>query len=188
MTHFDPNLTTEADFYNLTVPYFRDEELACTVVELPYTSNDSTLFILPDDGRMAAVEAKLLPETLRRRRDSLQPRRIDALHLPRFSISSDYKLEEILPRLGIKKIFSAEADLSGITDTTPLCVSQVVHSAVLDVDEEGTEGAASTGVVIERKSFENFIVRFDSPFLFATVLRDTQSIIFLGKVVNPHPA
>ena len=89
MTHFDTNLTTEADFYvsknstvrvpmmgikNLTVPYFRDEELACTVVELPYTSNDSALFILPDDGRMAAVEAKLLPETLRRWRDSLQPR------------------------------------------------------------------------------------------------------------------
>uniref|UniRef100_A0A4X1SGE8 Serpin domain-containing protein n=1 Tax=Sus scrofa TaxID=9823 RepID=A0A4X1SGE8_PIG len=182
---FNPNFTTGADFHvskNRTV-----RELACTVVELPYTSNDSALFILPDDGRMAAVEAKLLPETLRRWRDSLQPRRIDALHLPRFSISSDYKLEEILPRLGIKKIFSAEADLSGITDTTPLCVSQVAHSAMLDVDEEGTEGAASTGVVLEKNFFENFIVRFDSPFLFATVLRDTQSIIFLGKVVNPRP-
>ncbi|XP_047651930.1 serpin A3-8-like [Phacochoerus africanus] len=199
---FNPNITTEADFHvsknrtvrvpmmgimGRTVPYFRDEELACTVVELPYTSNDSTLFILPDDGRMVDVEAKLLPETLRRWRDSLHPRRIDALHLPRFSISSDYKLQEILPRLGIKKIFSEEADLSGITDTTPLCVSQVVHSAMLDVGEEGTEGAASTGVVIDKKSFENFIVRFDSPFLFATVLRDTQSIIFLGKVVNPRP-
>ena len=86
---FNPNFTTGADFHvsknktvkvpmmgikNLTVPYFRDEELACTVVELPYTSNDSTLFILPDDGRMAAVEANLLPETLRRWRDYLQPR------------------------------------------------------------------------------------------------------------------
>uniref|UniRef100_A0A4X1SH92 Serpin domain-containing protein n=1 Tax=Sus scrofa TaxID=9823 RepID=A0A4X1SH92_PIG len=202
-TPFDPEHTIESTFQvsknktvkvpmmslrGLETPYFRDEELACTVVELPYTSNDSALFILPDDGRMAAVEAKLLPETLRRWRDSLQPRRIDALHLPRFSISSDYKLEEILPRLGIKKIFSAEADLSGITDTTPLCVSQVAHSAMLDVDEEGTEGAASTGVVLEKNFFENFIVRFDSPFLFATVLRDTQSIIFLGKVVNPRPA
>lgn len=65
---------------------------------------------------------------------------------------------------------------------------QVAHSAMLDVDEEGTEGAASTGVVLEKNFFENFIVRFDSPFLFATVLRDTQSIIFLGKVVNPRPA
>lgn len=86
---FNPNFTTGADFHvsknrtvrvpmmgitGRTVPYFRDQELACTVVELPYTSNDSALFILPDDGRMAAVEAKLLPETLRRWRDSLQPR------------------------------------------------------------------------------------------------------------------
>ena len=86
---FNPNFTTEADFHvsknrtvkvpmmgirALTVPYFRDEELACTVVELPYTSNDSALFILPDDGRMEDVEAKLLPETLRRWRDSLHHR------------------------------------------------------------------------------------------------------------------
>ena len=86
---FNPNFTTEADFHvsknrtvrvpmmgitGRTVPYFRDQELACTVVELPYTSNDSALFILPDDGRMAAVEAQLLPETLRRWRDSLHQR------------------------------------------------------------------------------------------------------------------
>lgn len=88
-TPFDPEHTIESTFQvsknrtvkvpmmslrGLETPYFRDEELACTVVELPYTSNDSALFILPDDGRMAAVEAKLLPETLRRWRDSLQPR------------------------------------------------------------------------------------------------------------------
>ena len=88
-TPFDPKHTIESTFHvsknktvkvpmmgikNLTVPYFRDEELACTVVELPYTSNDSALFILPDDGRMAAVEAQLLPETLRRWRDSLHHR------------------------------------------------------------------------------------------------------------------
>lgn len=59
---------------DVRVPYFRDEALACTVVELPYTSNDSALFILPDEGRMEAVEAMLLPETLRRWTDSLQMR------------------------------------------------------------------------------------------------------------------
>uniref|UniRef100_A0A8D1YV95 Serpin domain-containing protein n=1 Tax=Sus scrofa TaxID=9823 RepID=A0A8D1YV95_PIG len=85
-TPFDPKHTIESTFHvsknktvkvpmmslrGLETPYFRDEELACTVVELPYTSNDSALFILPDDGRMAAVEANLLPEMLRRWRDSL---------------------------------------------------------------------------------------------------------------------
>ena len=62
---------------------------------------------------------------------------------------------------------------------------QVVHSAVLDVDEEGTEGAAATGIGIVLTSFRRTTVRFDRPFLVAIVLKDTQSIIFLGKVKNP---
>ena len=36
----------------LETPYFRDEELGCTLVELTYTSNDSALFILPNEGKM----------------------------------------------------------------------------------------------------------------------------------------
>ena len=64
---------------------------------------------------------------------------------------------------------------------------QVVHSAVLDVDEEGTEGAAATGISIERTVLRT-TVRFDRPFLIAIVLKDTQSIIFLGKVTNPTQA
>uniref|UniRef100_A0A287AVA9 Serpin domain-containing protein n=1 Tax=Sus scrofa TaxID=9823 RepID=A0A287AVA9_PIG len=185
-TPFDPSFTTEADFHvskNRTV-----RELACTVVELPYTSNDSALFILPDDGRMAAVEAQLLPETLRRWRDSLHQRRITALHLPRFSVSGDYTLHDILPHLGIKKVFSHQADLSGITDQARLKVSQVVHRAVLDVDEEGTEGAAATGISIELTSIEFLTVHFNRPFLFSIIHKDTQSIIFSGKVTDPSQA
>uniref|UniRef100_A0A4X1SFS6 Serpin A3-6 n=1 Tax=Sus scrofa TaxID=9823 RepID=A0A4X1SFS6_PIG len=199
-TPFNPNLTTEADFHvsknrtvrvpmmgirALTVPYFRDEELACTVVELPYTSNDSALFILPDDGRMAAVEAKLLPETLRRWRDFLQPRWIVELYLPKFSISSDYRLHEILPQLGINEIFGDNANLSGITNTKHLKVSQVVHSAVLDVNEEGTEAAAATGIDINVRSLERIALHFNRPFLFVIISKDIQSVIFLGKVTKP---
>ena len=58
----------------LETPYFRDEELGCTLVELTYTSNDSALLILPDEGKMQDLEAKLIPETLTRWRGSLQPR------------------------------------------------------------------------------------------------------------------
>ena len=65
---------------------------------------------------------------------------------------------------------------------------QVVHSAVLDVDEEGTEGAAATGVQIIPQSSLKTIVRFDRPFLIAAVLKDTQCIIFLGRVTNPSQA
>ncbi|XP_043777895.1 serpin A3-2-like [Cervus elaphus] len=200
-TPFDPKHTQQAEFHvsknktvevpmmsiGLETPYFRDEELGCTLVELTYTSNDSALLILPDEGKMQDLEAKLNPETLTRWRGSLQPRQIHKLYLPKFSIKSDYELNDILSQLGIKKIFT-DPDLSGITGTGNLAVSQVVHSAVLDVDEEGTEGAAATGMGIVATSFRRTIVRFDRPFLIAIVLKDTQSIIFLGKVTNPSQA
>ena len=85
---FDPKRTQQAEFHvsenetvqvsmmniALVIPYFRDEELGCTLVELTYTSNDSALFILPDEGKMQDLEAKLIPEMLTRWRNSLQPR------------------------------------------------------------------------------------------------------------------
>ncbi|KAM7230540.1 hypothetical protein CapIbe_018030 [Capra ibex] len=199
---FDPKRTQQAEFHvseneTVQVPmmnirletlYFRDEELGCTLVELMYTSNDSALFILPDEGKMQDLEAKLIPETLTRWRNSLQPRLIHTLYLPKFSISSDYNLEDTLSELSIQKVFTSEADLSGITGVRNLKVSQVVHSAVLDVDEEGTEGAAATGVEIIPLSSLTTIVRFNRPFLIAAILKDTQSIIFLGKVTNPTQA
>ena len=65
---------------------------------------------------------------------------------------------------------------------------QVVHSAMLDIDEEGTEGAAATGLEIIPISSLATTVRFNRPFLIAAVLKDTQSIIFLGRVTNPSQA
>ena len=70
---------------------------------------------------------------------------------------------------------------------TALVSPQVVHGAALDVDEEGTEGAAATGISMER-TILRIIVRVNRPFLITIVLKDTQSIIFLGKVTNPSEA
>uniref|UniRef100_A0A8C6D650 Serpin domain-containing protein n=1 Tax=Moschus moschiferus TaxID=68415 RepID=A0A8C6D650_MOSMO len=201
-TPFDPHRTYDSEFHvsenktvevpmmtlGLETPYFRDEELGCTLVELMYTSNDSALFILPDEGKMQDLEAKLIPETLTRWRDSLQPRHIDKLSLPRFSISSDYQLKDILSQLGMKKIFTNDADFSGITNDHKLAVSQVVHKAVLDVGEEGTEGAAVTAVRMMTSSLHALTVSFHRPFLISIFCKDTQSIIFLGKVTNPKEA
>ncbi|XP_006990990.2 serine protease inhibitor A3N-like isoform X1 [Peromyscus maniculatus bairdii] len=199
---FDPDNTFEAKFYlgkrrtvrvpmmeieDLTTPYFRDEDLSCSVVELKYTGNASTLFILPDQGRMQQVEASLQPETLRKWKDSLRPRMIDELYMPKFSISSDYSLENILPQLGIREVFSTQADLSGITGAKDLRVSQVVHKAVLDVAETGTEAAAATGVKFTLMSakLDPFILSFDRPFLMIIFDTNTQTPLFLAKITNP---
>ncbi|KAK7817449.1 hypothetical protein U0070_024923, partial [Myodes glareolus] len=199
---FNPDSTFESNFYLdnertvkvpmmklkfLTTPYFRDEELACTVVELKYTGNASALFILPDQDRMQQVEASLQPETLRKWRDSLRPSIIDELYLPKFSISTDYRLEDILHQLGIREVFSAQADLSGITGAKNLRVSRVVHKAVLDVAETGTEAAAATGIMLMGSALilDPLEVHFDRPFLMIISDTDTQTSLFMAKVTNP---
>ncbi|XP_037066698.1 serine protease inhibitor A3N-like [Peromyscus leucopus] len=201
-TSFDPEDTFESEFHlgnsrsvkvpmmhieDLTTPYFQDEDLSCSVVELKYTGNASALFILPDEGRMQQVEASLKPETLRKWKDSLRPRMIDDLCMPKFSISTDYSLEKILPQLGIREVFSKEADLSRITGAKDLIVSQVVHKAVLDVAETGTEAAAATGVKFTLKSakLDPFILSFDRPFLMIIFDTNTQTLLFLAKITNP---
>ncbi|CAO2587249.1 Serine protease inhibitor A3F [Lemmus lemmus] len=202
MTPFDPDSTFESDFYLdnkrtvkvpmmklkfLSTPYFRDEKLSCTVVELKYTGNASAMFILPDQGKMQQVEASLQPETLRKWRDSLRPSIIDELFLPKFSISTDYSLEGILQQLGIRELFSMRADLSGITGAQDLRVSHVVHKAVLDVAETGTEAAAATGIMMMGSALilNPLEVHFDRPFLMIISDTDTQTSLFMAKVTNP---
>ncbi|CAH6850716.1 serine protease inhibitor A3N [Phodopus roborovskii] len=201
-TLFDPQDTVKSEFHlnkkrtvkvpmmsieDLTTPYFWDEELSCSVVELKYTGNASALFILPDEGSMQKVEASLQPETLRRWKDSLEPRMIDELYLPKFSISTDYSLEGILPQLGIREVFSTQADLSGITGAKDLRVSQVVHKAVLEVAEAGTEAAAATGFkfVLLSQKVNPLIVSFSRPFFMILLDTNTQSLLFLAKITNP---
>ncbi|XP_028617704.1 serine protease inhibitor A3C-like [Grammomys surdaster] len=170
----------------LTTPYFLDEELSCTVVELKYTGKASALFILPDQGKMQQVEASLQPETLRKWKNSLRPRMIDELYLPKLTISTDYSLEEVLPELGIREVFSSQADLSGITGAKDLQVSRVVHKAVLDMSEADTEAPPATGanLVFRRRGMETN-VSFNRPFLMVIYDTDHQTILFIGKVTDP---
>ncbi|GAB1297759.1 Serine (or cysteine) peptidase inhibitor, clade A (alpha-1 antiproteinase, antitrypsin), member 3J [Apodemus speciosus] len=173
---------------DVRVPYFRDQELKCTVVELNYKGNNKVMFILPDQGRIMQVEASLQPSTLRKWRKSLRLRMIDELYLPKFSISKMYSLENILPELGIKEVFSTEADLSGITGTKDLRVSQMVHNTVLDMTEMGTEAEASTRDKDDFLSakINPTVVNINMPFLFWVINPDSEIISFMGRVANPE--
>ncbi|XP_054986237.1 serpin A3-8-like [Sorex araneus] len=204
-TPFDPHDTLPSDFHVsksrkvevpmmnarvIRVPYFRDKALGCTVVQLPYKASSAcAILVLPDEGHMAEVEAALLPGTLQRWRDSLKMRTI-TLRLPKFSVSGDYDLKQVLADLGLRSVFSRDADLSGITQARNLSVSEVIHKAVMDVAEEGTEAAAATGIKIVPLSgrLYNTIVNFNRPFLVVLLSEDTKSILFLGKVADPQQA
>nr|XP_042116425.1 serine protease inhibitor A3N-like [Peromyscus maniculatus bairdii] len=199
---FDARFTFDSYFYldkkrtvkvpmmkikDLTTPYFRDEDLNCSVVELKYTGNASALFILPDEGRMQQVEASLQPETLRKWKDSLRSSMIDELYIPKFSISSDYNIEGIPQQLGIREVFSTQADLSRTTGAKDLRVSQVVHNVVLDVDETGTEAAAATRVRALGSALISNPMKMNFSSVFLMMVSDTniQTPLFMAKVTNP---
>jgi len=111
--------------------------------------------------------------------------------LPKFKITSDFDLEKELPKLGMTDIFVAgKADLSGMNGGRNLFVSNVIHKAFVEVNEEGTEAAAATVIVVRPTSIQvnpepTPVFRADHPFLF--VIRDNRSgaVLFVGRVVDP---
>uniref|UniRef100_A0A8C8UDI5 Serpin domain-containing protein n=1 Tax=Peromyscus maniculatus bairdii TaxID=230844 RepID=A0A8C8UDI5_PERMB len=192
-TSFDPEDTFESEFHlgnnrsvkvpmmhieDLTTPYFQDEDLSCSVVELKYIGNASALFILPDEGRMQQVEASLPclishPEQrLGNTRGGAHCRNKPLHQQPRPAVDASFRnLLSCPPWSPVSDVF----------------LLQVVHKAVLDVAETGTEAAAATGVKFTLRSaiLDPFILSFDRPFLMIIFDTNTQTLLFLAKITNP---
>ncbi|XP_078516229.1 alpha-1-antiproteinase-like [Lissotriton helveticus] len=194
---FNSNFTAEGDFFvdeNTTVKVpmmrrystfssYRDADLGCKVVQLDYAGNASAMLILPNKGMMKQVEDALSVATLEKWTKSLSPQVVN-LYVPKFSISVATDLMETLKEMGIKDVFSDNADLSGITGSRGLKVSQAVHKAALSLDEQGTEAAGATAIGIMPVSFV-FPTKFNCPFFVLIRHHITNSVLFLGKIVNP---
>uniref|UniRef100_A0A8C0R0X5 Serpin family A member 4 n=1 Tax=Canis lupus dingo TaxID=286419 RepID=A0A8C0R0X5_CANLU len=166
--------------------YLNDRYLPCSVLRMDYKGNMTAFFILPNRGKMKQVEEALTPEMLTRWNRLLQKRKLE-LHFPKFSISGSYQLNEILPKMGFVDLFSRQVDLSGITKEKKLQVSKSFHKAILEVDEVGTQAAAATGIFTTFLSawHNHRVLWFNRPFFVVIFSTNTQSILFLGKVVNP---
>lgn len=109
------------------------------------------------------------------------------IFLPKFKVEEEYLLKPTLSKMGMEDVFNpGKADLSGITGGRDLVVSQVHHKAYIEVNEEGTEAAAATGVVAVRTSSQ-IIPEFNvnHPFLFVIRHNATKSILFAGKFFSP---
>jgi serpin B len=159
------------------------------ILELPYAGDDlSMIIVLPRkiDG-LARLEASLSVENLDTWLGQLNKQKVKVL-MPRFKITSQFSLERTLDSMGMPDAFdSNRADFSGIDGTKMLYISAIVHKAFVEVNEEGTEAAAATGVIIGLKSVPLAppVFRADHPFLFAIRDNHTGSILFLGRVINP---
>jgi len=109
--------------------------------------------------------------------------------LPKFKMTSEFSLKKELSALGMSDAFTASADFSGMSTKEKLLIQDVVHKAFVEVNEEGTEAAAATGVVIGVTSAvidPDPVFRADHPFFFA--IRDNRngSILFAGRLVTPE--
>ncbi|HNX56385.1 MAG TPA: serpin family protein [Prolixibacteraceae bacterium] len=108
--------------------------------------------------------------------------------LPKFEFKFDQSLISNLEALGMVDAFDpSKANLSGISEAAQLYVSEVMHKSYIKVDEKGTEAAAVTGITIGTTSAgpETNVFRADHPFVFLIREKDTNSILFIGKVTDP---
>ncbi|NWS98400.1 A1AT protein, partial [Mionectes macconnelli] len=178
-TSVEVKMMTRDGFYKA----YSDRTLSCKVVEIPYKGDVAALFILPNEGKMKQLERGLTKDTVSKWEKSFQRWRIE-VHIPKLSVSGTYDLKKILMNLGVTDVFSDQADLSGITGNPDVKVSKAAHKALLKIHENGTEAAAVTGIDFLPHSVPP-VVKFNRPFLLLIVDQYTQSILFMGKIVNP---
>uniref|UniRef100_A0A8C3TQR6 Serpin B6 n=1 Tax=Catharus ustulatus TaxID=91951 RepID=A0A8C3TQR6_CATUS len=172
----------EADF-NMT--YIGDFQTK--ILELPYVGNElSMIILLPDaiqDGSTELTYEKLMgwirPETMKSTNVKVS--------LPRFKLEENYNLKPLLSSMGMPDAFeSGKADFSGISSGNELLLSEVIHKSFVEVNEEGTEAAAATAVVMKllcARRIPEFTA--DHPFLFFIRHNKTRSILFCGRFCCP---
>lgn len=199
---FDADLTSNMNFKtspgnNVSVPMMQfsdsDFELNFTetddlkILELPYKGDKlSMIILLPNDNDISVVEDNLNYTNYKNWIGSLYKTEVNVV-LPKFKHETEYSLKEKLIQMGMVIPFTESADFSGMTGVPDLFIDKVKHKAFIEVNEEGTEAAAATSVhmkltaVIEGKEFHA-----DHPFIYLIQHKETDTILFIGKITNPQ--
>ncbi|MCH8963893.1 MAG: serpin family protein [Planctomycetes bacterium] len=160
---------------------------------IPYKGKHlSMIVLLPQDvDGLAELEKQLTEQNLQQWLAELDeaPAQEIELYLPKYKLETDYDLVPPCNALGMKDAFdtSGKADFSGMGwQKGTLWISQIKHKAFVEVNEEGTEAAAATGVEMGRTSVPRYpVFRADHPFLFMIRDNPTGSILFMGRLVDP---
>jgi serpin B len=199
-TKFDKSKTKNSDFtisanQIIKVPlmnlknnfkYYADEKFQA--VELPYKGNEiSMLVLLPNETEsLKELEKNFTADTLNTVLSKMDEIIVD-VYFPRFKMTwGSFSLNKSLIALGMPDAFNSEkADFSGINGKRGIWISNVFHKAFIEVNEEGTEAAAGTGVVIVKSFHVEPIFRADHPFIFIIKDNRSGSILFMGRLMNP---
>jgi serpin B len=209
---FDVNKTSDADFRTASgktvkVPLMQrtDEDAIYRYAEndnlqllaMPYEHASgrqlSMVVLLPKGDGLATVEASLDAQTLPALQQSAKSRQVE-VYFPKFKLETKYdQLGGTLAAMGMPTAFTDRADFSGMGGKGDLFISDVIHQAYVDVNEEGTEAAAATAVVVRLQSAPVKpepvpVFRADHPFLFFIVDDESGATLFMGRITDPSPA
>lgn len=201
LDQFDANNTYDAPFtlldgsqvqaplmgQEMSIPYLSGDGFQAA--ELPYAGGTAAMdIIVPDAGRFEEVESAITYEMFNEVVGNMSVTTL-GLRMPKFKVESSFPLADTLFQMGMPAAFDPDtADFSGMTGSRDLFIGNVIHKAFVAVDEEGTEAAAATAVVMMERAARlpdiNLIV--DRPFIF--FIRDLESgqILFIGRVLNPQ--
>jgi serpin B len=196
---FDEQDTKEETFTRLdnsqvTVPMmFQSERLRYAAgtgyqaVELPYKDADaSMIIILPTLDNFNEFESSLDSELVGAIENGLQYQEVD-LKMPKFEFEASLGLSDALKQMGMTAAFSLPpADFTGISGENNLYITDVLHKGFVSVDENGTEAAAATAVIVGTLSLPPppTPMTIDHPFIFM-IRHNNGSILFLGRVLDP---
>ncbi|EHH15834.1 hypothetical protein EGK_01985 [Macaca mulatta] len=161
------------------------------VLELPFKGDDITMvLILPKPEKsLTKVEQELTPEVLQEWLDELEEMML-VVHMPRFRIEDGFSLKEQLQDMGLVDLFSPEkSKLPGLSrkEFPPCSTHKFYFPCDLQVNEEGSEAAASTAIGIAGRSLNPNRVTFKANRPFLVFIREVplNTIIFMGRVANP---
>jgi serpin B len=157
------------------------------VLELPYVGDKlSMVILLPREMKgLPKLERSLTVENLAKWMSGLRKQKVH-VSIPRFKLTSQFRLDQVLKAMGMTDAFvMGAADFSGMSRRKNLFIGAVVHKAFVDVNEEGTEAAAATAVVVMPGLGGPPAFVANHPFIF--LIRDARSnsILFLGRVMDP---
>ena len=190
------NIMAEVPFMHQQENFLYAEDDSVQVLEMRYRGHKLAMnIILPKEREgLAAVENALTREQIDAWFESLNIREVK-VYIPKFKITSQFSLSQVLKAMGMIDAFKTGlADFTGITlgrsIDERLNISEVIHKTYVDVNEEGTEAAAATAVVMTVGAApgpqeEPPVFRADHPFLF--LIRDVQSgaVLFMGRLADP---
>ncbi|HEY9700886.1 MAG TPA: serpin family protein, partial [Allocoleopsis sp.] len=166
--------------------YSKREDLE--IIELPYKGGEmSMIILLPNKvNGLGELESSLNQQNLQNWLKNLSYGELIEVKIPKFKIEQGTDLKKVLTTMGMTLAFDPnKANFSGISDSKNLFLSAIVHKAFVNVNEIGTEASASTAVIAGLRGRANTIVNIDHPFIFLILDKQSQSILFLGRVINP---